>query len=131
MDVVAGHVDMVFDNIPTAAQQTKAGKVRALAVTSLERSPLLPDVPPMAEFIPGFEATSWHGLFAPGGTPPAIVQKLSGEVRRIMHEPAVQERLAGMGAKAVGNTPEEFAQFIAAERQKWAEVIKTAGISLE
>ena len=87
MDVVAGHVDMVFDNIPTAAQQAKAGKVRALAVTSLERAPLLPDVPAMAEFLPGFEATSWHGLFAPGGTPKEIVEKVSSEVQRIMKLP--------------------------------------------
>ena len=77
LDLVAGHVDMAFDNIPTVAQQASAGKVRALAVTSLERAPLMPDVPPMADFLPGFEATSWHGLFAPAGTPPEIVDKIS------------------------------------------------------
>ena len=87
LDVVAGHVDMAFDNIPTVAQQASAGNVRPLAVTSLERAPLLPDVPPMAEFLPGFEATSWHGLFAPAGTPPEIVNKLSAEIQKIMHSP--------------------------------------------
>ena len=92
-DVVAGHVDMAFDNIPTVAQQAQAGKVRALAVTSLERAPLMPDVPPMADFLPGFEATSWHGLFAPAGTPPEIVNKLSGEMQRIMKLPEMQEKL--------------------------------------
>jgi tripartite-type tricarboxylate transporter receptor subunit TctC len=131
MDVVAGHVDMVFDNIPTAAQQAKAGKVRALAVTSLTRAPLLPDVPAMAEFLPGFEATSWHGLFAPGGTPKEIVDKVSAEVQRIMKLPHIQERMLGMGATPVGNTPEEFTQHIAVERKKWAEVVKASGVSLD
>jgi tripartite-type tricarboxylate transporter receptor subunit TctC len=131
MDVVAGHVDMVFDNIPTAAQQAKAGKVRALAVTSLDRAPLLPDVPAMAEFLPGFEATSWHGLFAPGGTPKEIVDKVSGEVQRIMKLPHIQERMQAMGAKPIGNTPDEFAQHISVERKKWAEVVKASGVSLE
>ena len=131
MDVVAGHVDMVFDNIPTAAQQAKAGKVRALAVTSLTRAPLLPDVPAMAEFLPGFEATSWHGLFAPGGTPKEIVEKVSAEVQRIMKLPHIQQRMQGMGATPVGNTPEEFTQHIAVERKKWAEVVKASGVSLD
>jgi tripartite-type tricarboxylate transporter receptor subunit TctC len=131
MDVVGGHVDMVFDNIPTAAQQAKAGAVRALAVTSLERSELLPEVPPMAEFLPGFEATSWHGLFAPAGTPPEIVQKVSEEVQRIMQQPEVQERLRSVGAEPVGSTPEEFAQHIGAQKEKWAKVVEQAGISVE
>jgi tripartite-type tricarboxylate transporter receptor subunit TctC len=131
MDVVAGHVDMVFDNIPTAAQQAKAGTVRALAVTSLQRAPLLPDVPAMAEFLPGFEATSWHGLFAPAGTPPEIIQKVSQEVQRIMQLPEVQERLRAMGAVPVGSTPEAFQEHIKAERQKWADVVKTANISIQ
>jgi tripartite-type tricarboxylate transporter receptor subunit TctC len=131
MDVVGGHVDMVFDNIPTAAEQAKAGAVRALAVTSLERAPLLPDVPPMAEFLPGFEATSWHGLFAPAGTPPEIVEKLSGEVQRILQQPEIQERLKSVGANPVGSTPEEFAQHISAQKEKWAKVVEEAGISVE
>jgi tripartite-type tricarboxylate transporter receptor subunit TctC len=128
--VVSGQVDMAFDNIPTAAAQAKEGKVRPLAVTSLQRAELLPDIPPLADFLPGFEATSWHGLFAPAGTPEAIIDKLSGEIRRVLREPALSERLKGMGATPVGNTPEEFAAFIAAERRKWAEVIKGANISI-
>lgn len=131
LDLVAGHVDLAFDNIPTVAQQASAGKVRALAVTSLDRAPLMPDLPPMADFIPGFEATSWHGLFAPAGTPPEIVDKISGEVQRIMQDPAMQERLRKMGAKPIGSTPAEFAQFIAAEREKWAAVIREANISID
>ncbi|QYA08690.1 Bug family tripartite tricarboxylate transporter substrate binding protein [Agrobacterium larrymoorei] len=128
LDVVAGHVDMMFDNIPTAAQQVKAGKVKALAVTSLEPAALLPDVPTMASVIPGFEATSWHGLFAPPGTPPEIVDKLSKEVQAILHEPAMKAKLEAMGATPVGNTPEEFEAFIGTETAKWAGVIKAANV---
>ncbi|ACP26401.1 hypothetical protein NGR_c26450 [Sinorhizobium fredii NGR234] len=131
LDVVAGHVDMMFDNIPTAAQQVKAGKVRALAVTSLDKAALLPDVPTMASFIPGFEATSWHGIFAPAGTPPEIVEKLSKEVQAILHDPAMKAKIEGMGATPIGNTPEEFKKFIGDETVKWAEVIKAANVPLQ
>ncbi|MCV3735043.1 tripartite tricarboxylate transporter substrate binding protein [Rhizobium sp. TRM96647] len=131
MDVVAGHVDFMFDNIPTAAQQVKAGKLRALAVTSLDQASLLPDVPTMASVIPEFEATSWHGIFAPPGTPPEIVDKLSKEVQAILHDPAMKEKIEGMGATPVGNTSEEFAQFIDGETAKWAEVIKAANLPLQ
>ena len=99
-------------------------------MTSTERAALLPDLPPLADALPGFEATSWHGLFAPAGTPPAIVAKLSAEIQRILRAPAMSERLAAMGAKAIGNTPEEFTRFIGVERQKWADVINGAKITL-
>lgn len=131
MDVVAGHVDMMFDNIPTAAQQVKAGNVRALAVTSLEKAELLPEVPTMADTIPGFEATSWHGLFAPADTPPEIVEKLSREVQAIMADPQMVAKIKGMGATPVGNTSAEFKTFIASETAKWAEVIKAANVPLQ
>lgn len=131
LDVVAGHVDMMFDNIPTAAQQVKAGKVKALAVTSLNKADLLPDVPTMASVIPGFEATSWHGLFAPPGTPPEIVEKLSKEVQAIIADPAMKAKLEAMGVTPVGNTSAEFKDFIAKETVKWAEVIKAADVPLQ
>ncbi len=131
LDVVAGHVDMMFDNIPTAAQQVKAGKVKALAVTSLERAALLPDVPTMASVIPGFEATSWHGLFAPPGTPPAIVEKLSKEVQAIIAEPVMKAKLEAMGVNPVGNSSAEFKAFIDTETLKWADVIKAANVPLQ
>lgn len=131
MDVVGGHVDMMFDNIPTAAQQVKAGKVRALAVTSLDKAALLADVPTMASYFPGFEATSWHGLFAPAGTPPEIVEKLSTEVQAILHDPAMKAKIEGMGATPVGNKPGEFAAFITSETAKWAEVIQAANVPLQ
>jgi tripartite-type tricarboxylate transporter receptor subunit TctC len=131
LDVVAGHVDMMFDNIPTAAQQVKAGKVKALAVTSVEQASLLPDVPTMASVIPGFEATSWHGLFAPPGTPPEIVEKLSTEVQAIIADPAIKARLEAMGVTPVGNTSAQFETFITAETAKWADVIEAANIPLQ
>jgi tripartite-type tricarboxylate transporter receptor subunit TctC len=131
LDLVAGHVDMAFDNIPTVVQQANAGTVRPLAVTSLERAPLLPEVPPMADYLPGFEATSWHGLFAPAGTPPEIVAKVSLEVQKIMQDPAMRQRLDEMGAKPIGSTPDAFAQFIAVERAKWAKVIEDASITID
>jgi tripartite-type tricarboxylate transporter receptor subunit TctC len=131
LDVVAGHVDMMFDNIPTAAQQVKAGKVKALAVTSLEKANLLADVPTMASVIPGFEATSWHGLFAPPGTPPEIVEKLSKEVQAIIADPAMKAKLEAMGVTPVGNTSAEFQAFIDKETAKWAEVIKAANVPLQ
>jgi len=131
LDVVAGHVDMMFDNIPTAAQQVKAGKVKALAVTSLEKANLLADVPTMASVIPGFEATSWHGLFAPPGTPPEIVEKLSKEVQAIVADPAMKAKLEAMGVTPVGSTSAEFQAFIDKETAKWAEVIKTANVPLQ
>jgi tripartite-type tricarboxylate transporter receptor subunit TctC len=131
LDVVAGHVDMMFDNIPTAAQQVKAGKVKALAVTSLEKANLLADVPTMASVIPGFEATSWHGLFAPPGTPPEIVEKLSKEVQAIVADPAMKAKLEAMGVTPIGNTSAEFQAFIDKETAKWAEVIKAANVPLQ
>lgn len=131
MDVVAGHVDMMFDNIPTAAEQVKAGKVLSLAVTSAGKADLLPDTPTMATYFPGFEATSWHGLFAPPGTPPEIVEKVSKAVGEILREPAMRQKLEGMGAKPEGNTPAEFAKFIDVETKKWAETIKAAGVPLQ
>lgn len=131
MDVVAGHVDMMFDNIPTAAEQVKAGKVLSLAVTSAGKADLLPETPTMASYFPGFEATSWHGLFAPPGTPPEIVEKVSKAVGEILREPAMRQKLEGMGAKPEGNTPAEFAKFIDVETKKWAETIKAAGVPLQ
>ena len=112
--------------------RSSAGKVRALAVTSLERAPLLPDVPPMAEFIPGFEATSWHGLFAPAGTPPEIVDKLSAEVQQIMQAAPGPGAAAGHGRQAdrqhAGGVRRTSSP---AERAKWAEVIKEASVTAE
>jgi tripartite-type tricarboxylate transporter receptor subunit TctC len=120
------------DQTTNTGAAIRAGSILALAVTSPRRLAGMPDLPTMAEAgVRGLELSIWHGLFAPAGTPPAIVAKLSGEIQRILHSPKISERLQGMGAKPIGNTPEEFAQFISAERKKWAEVIQTANITVE
>ena len=130
-DVVAGHVEMIFDNIPTAAEQAKAGTVRPLAVTGLERTPLLPDVPAMAEFIPGFDITSWQGLLAPSGTPPAIVERLSAEVQRIMRLPEIRARVEAIGAKPIGSTAAEFTAYIVTEKAKYRPIVEASGATAQ
>ncbi|QRG06318.1 tripartite tricarboxylate transporter substrate binding protein [Xanthobacter dioxanivorans] len=127
LDLTAGHVQLSFDNMPTALAQVKAGKLRALAVTSPERWPTLPDVPTVAETIPGFVGISWQGLFAPKGVPEPILEKISAEVRKILAEPAIKERFLELGTQAVGNTRAEFAAFVATETARWAEMVKLSG----
>lgn len=126
--LMGGHIDLAFDNMTLAWPQAQAGTVRGIAVTSAERSPTAPDVPTVAETLPGFQATSWHGLWAPAGTPRPVVDKLGAEVKRILEEPATQAKLKEVGAVASPMTPEQFAQFIADERKKWQEVVKAAGL---
>lgn len=128
--LVGNHVDLAFDNITLAWPQVRSGNIRALGVTSLERSATAPDVPTVADTLPGFDATSWHGVFAPAGTPKPIVDRLSQEVKRIFEAPDVQKTLADIGAVASPMTPEQFAAFIAAERTKWQEVVKAAGVQV-
>ncbi|NVO14514.1 MAG: tripartite tricarboxylate transporter substrate binding protein [Rhodoplanes sp.] len=127
-NLIGGHIDLAFDNMTLAWPQAKSGSLRAIAVTSLARSPIAPDVPTIAETLPGFDATSWHGLFVPTGTPRPIVDKLAADVKAIFSTPEVQKMLAEVGAIAAPNTPEEFSAFIAAERKKWQEVVKAAGV---
>jgi tripartite-type tricarboxylate transporter receptor subunit TctC len=126
--LIGSHIDLAFDNITLAWPQVKAGKLRALAVTSLEPSATAPEVPPVAATLAGFEATSWHGLFAPARTPRAIVDALAAEVKRIVELPELQKTLFEVGAVPSPMTPEQFAAFIAAERGKWQEVVRAADI---
>ena len=126
--LMGGHIDLAFDNMTLAWPQAQSGTIRAIAVTSKERSPTAPDVPTVAETLPGFEATSWHALFAPAGTPRPIVDKLAAEVKRIFTAPETETKLKEIGAVASPMSPEEFTQFIAAERRKWQEVVKAAGL---
>jgi tripartite-type tricarboxylate transporter receptor subunit TctC len=126
--LIGGHIDLAFDNMTLAWPQARSGALRALAVTSTEASATAPDVPPVAASLPGFEATSWHGVFAPAGTPRPIVDALSAEVKRIFQDPAVQKNLQEVGAVPSPMTPEQFKDFITAERNKWQEVVKAAGI---
>ena len=133
LDLIGGTMDVMFDNLPSALPQIKAGKLTALAVTSGARSAALPDVPTIAEAGPvkGFEASSWFGLLAPAGTPPDIVNRLQQETAKALATPALKERLLSQGAIPGGNTPAQFTQFIAAEAKKWAQVVKASGAKVD
>jgi len=128
VDLMAGQVSLMFDNLASALPNIKAGRVRALAVTTLRRSTMLPELPTISEAgLRGFDVATWFGVLAPAGTPPEIVSKLNAEIVRILNTPAMKERLAALGAEPVGNKPEEFAAFIKAEIPKYARVIKASG----
>jgi tripartite-type tricarboxylate transporter receptor subunit TctC len=129
-DVMAGHVPVMFPTLPAALQFIKAGKLRPIAVSSIARSTLLPDVPTVAESgVPDFEVGVWVGFFAPAGTPKEIVSKLNTEIVKILRQPAVRERFAGLGLEAVEDTPAQFATFVKAEIAKWSRVSKAAGVN--
>jgi tripartite-type tricarboxylate transporter receptor subunit TctC len=129
--LVGGHIDLAFDNITLAWPQVKAGTMRALAVTSTQPSATAPGVPPVADTLPGFDATSWHGTFAPAGAPRPVVEALAAEVKRIFSSPEVQKSLFEVGAVPSPMTPGEFAEFIAVERGKWQEVVRAAGVEVQ
>ena len=130
-DLIGGQVGLSFATMPTVLPHVKSGKLRGIAVIGSDRSPAAPELPTMAETVPGFAVNNWIGLFAPAGTPPEIVQKLHAEVTRIMETPEVQKRLESEGARFVRKTPEEFGQFQRAEMAKWSKVLKDAGIQPE
>lgn len=132
-DLIAGNVDIMFDNIPSSINFIKAGRLKALAVTSAKRSPALPDLPTVAEAanLPSYEATSWFGILVPANTPPDLVKLINTEVVRAINSPAVRERYAAMGAEPVGNTPEQFANFIKSEIAKWTRVVKESGAMVD
>ena len=135
LDLIGGNMDLMFDNLPSALPQIKAGKLKALAVTSATRSTALPELPTIEEVggpaLKGYEASSWFGLLAPSGTPPDIVNRLQQETAKALASPALKERLVAQGAIPSGMTPPEFARFIAAETAKWAKVVKAAGAKVE
>jgi tripartite-type tricarboxylate transporter receptor subunit TctC len=131
-DLLAGQIDGVVDNPPTVISHIQSGKLRPLAVAAKARMPLLPDVPTAAEAgVANYEASSWFGIAAPAGTPPAIIERLHKEIAAAVRTPAMQERFAKTGARLVGDTPQHFAAQIRAERQRWGEIIKAAGIKAE
>jgi len=131
-DVIAGNVPIFFDTIASAVPQIRAGRLRPLGVSSLKRSPAIPEVPTIAESgLDGFEAGSWFGFFAPAKTPREIVTKLHGEIIKAMKPPEVQERLATLGLDPVGNTPAQFDEQIRRDLAKWSKVVKAAGIQPE
>jgi tripartite-type tricarboxylate transporter receptor subunit TctC len=129
-DLLGGQIQMIFLNIPSALPLAKSGRVRAIGITSRTRSELLPDVATIAETVPGYEAGSWHGFFAPAGTPAPVVATLSTELRRAINTPQVRDKLKADGVNVVANTPEEFTAFVKTEIDKWAQIIRTANVKL-
>jgi tripartite-type tricarboxylate transporter receptor subunit TctC len=131
-DLMGGQLQVVIDNIPPYLSQVRAGKIRALAVTSAKRSPAAPQLPTVAETgVKGYEASSWFGFFAPAGTPPDILAKLAAETQRILQLPDMKDRLLSLGAQPAANTPDEFAVFVRDEIAKWGAVIRNAGVRIE
>jgi tripartite-type tricarboxylate transporter receptor subunit TctC len=130
-DLLAGQVQLSMPNVLTALPHIKAAKLRALGVTSGKRASGLPDIPAIAETVPGYEAIQWYGLLAPAGTPRDIVNKVQAETAKVLFLPEVKERLSADGAEPVGNRPDEFAAYIRAEFAKWGRVVKSAGVKLE
>jgi tripartite-type tricarboxylate transporter receptor subunit TctC len=133
LDMVGGTMDVMFDNLPSAMPQIKAGKLKALAVTSAQRSAALPDVPTIeqAAGLKGFDASSWFGLLAPAGTPPDIVNRIQQEVAKSLATAAIKEKMLAQGAIPSGNTPAEFARLIDSEHRKWAKVVKDSGAKVD
>jgi tripartite-type tricarboxylate transporter receptor subunit TctC len=132
VDLLAGNVQVMFDVTPTSLAHIKAGELRALAVTTPQRLDYLPDVPTVAEFLPGYEAFGWIGFGAPKGTPAAIIDALNTSINAAIADPAVKGRLLDLGALVMPpNTPAEFAKFIAADTEKWTKVVKFANLKPE
>ncbi len=131
LDLVGGRVQVMFADTLTAGQQLKAGTVRALAVATPQRSPVLPDVPPISDTVPGFDASSWWGIGAPKGTPKEIVDKLNAEINAGLADAKIKERFAAMGGQLLGGSPADFGRMIAAETEKWGKVIRFANIKVE
>ena len=131
-DLIAGRVSLMIEIMGNAIPHAKAGKVRALAVTTERRFPTLPDIPTVAESgVPGFQISAWDGVFAPAGTPRPIVDKLNAAIRKALEDPKVRESLLERGAEPVPSTPDELGKFVASERARWGEVVKRSGASVD
>lgn len=129
--LLGGQVQLNFASIQSVLPHIKAGKLRGIAVTTAKRSPAAPDLPAIAESVPGYDHGPWNGMFAPAGTPKAVIARLNAEVVRAVHTPEMKSVLLGEGADPIGNTPDEFAAMVKSEIAKWAQVIKAAGIKAE
>jgi tripartite-type tricarboxylate transporter receptor subunit TctC len=130
VDVLGGHVPLMFDNLPPSLEHIRSGKLRALGVTTTERAPSLPDLPTIAETLPGFEVYSWNALFAPAGTPPEVIAKLNQAALTALADPEVVTKLKDLSIKAVGSTPDELAAHVQAELAKWAPIVKASGAQI-
>jgi tripartite-type tricarboxylate transporter receptor subunit TctC len=131
-DLIGGQVDVMFDNLPSSIEHARAGTLRALAVTSSQRSPAMPDTPTLSESgLPGFEASSWFALFAPKGTPATITSRLNAAVNKALADPALAKRFADIGGEIRTMSPEELMSLVRSEHEKWGKVVKSAGVRLE
>ena len=130
-DVISNKVQLIFDNLPTALEQARGGTVRALGVSSAQRWPSVPDVPAIAETVPGYEASVFYGMSVPKGTPPDIVDTLNKAVNEVLKDPKLIARFAELGGVPKPMTPEEYGKFIAAETEKWRKVVEFAGVSVD
>jgi tripartite-type tricarboxylate transporter receptor subunit TctC len=130
-DLIGGQVDVLFDNMPSIVAHIRGGAVRALGVTSAQRSPALPDVPAVAETVPGYEASAWFGAAAPKGTPPAVIARLNREINAVLADPAMKAKLADLGGVAIPGTPEQFWALHRMETEKWAKIVQFSGAKAE
>jgi tripartite-type tricarboxylate transporter receptor subunit TctC len=126
-DLIGGQVQVMFDNVPTSIEFIRAGKLRPLAVTTATRSEVLPDLPTVADFVPGYEASAWYGVGAPKGTSAEIIDRLNREINAILADPRVKERFAELGASLIAGSPADFGRLIADETDKWGKVVKFSG----
>jgi tripartite-type tricarboxylate transporter receptor subunit TctC len=132
VDLIGGQVNLAFDNLSASIQHIRAGKLRALAVTTAARWPTVPELPTVSEAgVPGYEAFSWNAIFAPAGTPKAIVERLAREIDAILQAPETKAFFAGQGAEGGGGTPEQLAEFVKVETAKWAKVVKESGAKVD
>jgi len=129
--LLGGHIDLYFDTVVTALQNVKAGKVVPLAVSGAKRTSLAPDLPTVAETLPGFEADSWTGLMVPAGTPPDVVARLQEEIAKMVASPDIKEKFTAMGAERVGNSSADFSRYLAEETTRYAKLVKEANLKLE
>jgi tripartite-type tricarboxylate transporter receptor subunit TctC len=130
-DLIAGQVHVFFDNLPSSAPHIRGGRIRALAVTSANREPSMPELPTVGETVPGYEATAWFGIGMPKGTPREIIEKVNAEVNRALADPKMRERMAELGGRPIPGTPEDFGKVIAAETAKWAKVVASSGATVD
>lgn len=130
-DLIGGQVQVFFDNLPSSAGHIKGGSIRALAVTSTAREPSFPDLPTVADTVPGYEATAWFGVGMPKGTPREAIDKMNAAVNKALADPKMRERLAQLGGAPIPGTPEDFGKVIVAETEKWAKVVASSGATVD
>ncbi len=131
-DLIGGRVDLMFDNLASSLSQVKGGRVRALAVTTSKRTKLAPELPTIAESgLPGFDISTWFGIFVPAGTPRPVVDRLHAEFTRALAAPDVREKMLALGAEPVGSTPEQFTAYVKAEAAKYAKLVRTSGAKVD